>query len=141
MLLSKIMSTSVVTVGLDDNLATVKEIFDQAGFHHLLVQENDILYGVISDRDLLHALSPFIGTDFETRRDHATLHRRAHQIMTRHPLTLGASADVFDAIAIFDSSGATCIPVVDQERRIIGIVSWRDIMKLLHRNKDKLKKS
>jgi acetoin utilization protein AcuB len=140
MILSNIMTKKVVTVSLDDDLAAVKEIFDKAGFHHLLVAEHGILYGVISYSDLLNALSPFIGTDFETNRDHATLNKRVPQIMTRKPKTLGATADVFDAIEVFASHGVSCIPIVDHERRIEGIVSWRDIMSLLHRNRHKLRK-
>lgn len=141
MMLSKIMTSSVTTVGLDDDLAKVKEIFDHCGFHHLLVAQRGILYGVVSDTDMLQALSPFIGTSFESSRDHATLNKRVHHIMTRQPPTLGPEADVFDAIALFESSGVDCIPIVDHERKILGIVSWRDIMKLLHRNREKFKKS
>ncbi|MDX1491564.1 MAG: CBS domain-containing protein [Pseudohongiellaceae bacterium] len=140
MILSKIMSKPVATVSMDTDLATIKEIFDNAAFHHLLVESRGVLYGVISDRDLLQALSPFIDSDFETRRDHATLNKRAHQIMTRQPITLEEHHDVFDAIAVFEEHSVSCIPIVDHERRILGIVSWRDIISLLHKNRDKLRK-
>jgi acetoin utilization protein AcuB len=63
MKLGEIMSTRVVTVEFDDSLATVKEIFDSLRFHHLLVVGSDRkLCGVISDRDLLRAISPYVGT-------------------------------------------------------------------------------
>jgi acetoin utilization protein AcuB len=39
MLVKDIMSRNVVTVGLDDTLALVKEIFDHSKFHHLLALE------------------------------------------------------------------------------------------------------
>jgi hypothetical protein len=39
------------------------------------------LCGVISDRDLLRALSPYVGTASENARDTATLRKRVHQIM------------------------------------------------------------
>jgi acetoin utilization protein AcuB len=51
MLVERIMSKPVVSVTLDDTLRTVKQIFVNAKFHHLLVVENGKLYGVISDRD------------------------------------------------------------------------------------------
>ena len=64
-----IMSKRVVTVELDDRLHVVKTIFDTTRFHHLLVIDDDgSLYGVVSDRDLLRALSPFIGSTVETAR-------------------------------------------------------------------------
>ena len=45
----KIMSKRIVTVERDDSLKVVKEIFDNARFHHLLVVESGKLFGVISD--------------------------------------------------------------------------------------------
>jgi len=53
-------------------LATVKEIFDAVKFHHLLVVEEGELQGVVSDRDWLRAMSPFIGSVVETQRDVGT---------------------------------------------------------------------
>ncbi|MEC4674950.1 MAG: hypothetical protein VST68_12245 [Nitrospirota bacterium] len=41
------------------------------------------LVGVISDRDLFKAVSPFLGTFSETEPDLSTLQKRVHQVMTR----------------------------------------------------------
>ena len=132
MKLGEIMTTRVVTVEFDDSLATVKEIFDSLRFHHLLVIGSDKkLCGVISDRDLLRAISPYLGTVSENARDSATLKKRAHQIMTRAPVTLGPDASVADAIQLFLSHRVSCIPVVDEGSRAVGIVSWRDILRSL----------
>jgi len=130
--LGEIMTKRVVTVELDDSLATVKQIFDSMRFHHLLVIGSDKkLCGVISDRDLLRAISPYLGTVSENARDSATLKKRAHQIMTRAPVTLGPDASVADAIQLFLSHRVSCIPVVDEGSRAVGIVSWRDILRSL----------
>ncbi len=126
-----IMSTRVVTVELDDRLETVKEIFDAMTFHHLLVIEDGTLYGVVSDRDLLRALSPYIGSTVETPRDAATLNKRVHQVMTRKPITLAPDAELADAIALFLAHPVSCLPVVDAKRRPLGIVSWRDVVRAL----------
>jgi acetoin utilization protein AcuB len=132
MKLGEIMTSRIVTVELDDSLATVKEIFDSLHFHHLLVIGSDKkLCGVISDRDLLRAISPYVGTVSENARDSATLKKRAHQIMTRSPLTLGPEASVADAIRLFLGHRVSCIPVVDRESRAVGIVSWRDVLRSL----------
>jgi acetoin utilization protein AcuB len=126
-----IMSTRIVTVELDDRLEAIKEIFDSMKFHHLLVVEEGILYGVVSDRDLLRALSPYIGSTVETTRDVATLNKQVHQIMTRKPITLRPEAEVADAVRLFLTHGISCIPIVDDELRPVGIVSWRDVLKSL----------
>lgn len=130
--LRSIMTTRVVSVELDDSLEAVKKIFDSVKFHHLLVVEKGKkLCGVISDRDLLRALSPYVGTLSENARDTATLRKRVHQIMTRKPITLSPEATVADAIDLFLEHRVSCIPIVDQEFRAVGIISWRDVLKTL----------
>ena len=119
----QIMSKRIVTVELDDKLATVKEIFDNLKFHHLLVVESHKLVGVLSDRDLLKALSPNLGKMTETVNDAATLNKRVHQIMTRNPITLHPDASTIDAVNIFKTHKISCIPIVDNEFRPVGIVS------------------
>ncbi|MFQ3193945.1 MAG: acetoin utilization protein AcuB [Colwellia sp.] len=135
MKIASIMTKGFVSVSLDDNLLTIKNIFEYASFHHLLVVDNKKLSGVISDRDLLKALSPYIGTAGELARDLATLNKKAHQIQNRKLVTLTADANVFDAIDIFNHTQTSCIPIVDNNNNNmpIGILTWRDIMKTLEK--------
>ncbi len=59
--IADIMITRVVTVEMDDRLSVAKEIFHHAGFHHLLVVDDEgKLEGVLSERDLLRALSQIL---------------------------------------------------------------------------------
>lgn len=127
----QIMSARVVTVGLDDKLSVVKDIFENLKFHHVLAVEDGQLLGVVSDRDLFKALSPNIGSSTENYKDVATLNKRVHQIMTRHPIVLHETATVDDVIDLFNANRISCIPIVDKDNRPIGIVSWRDILKSL----------
>lgn len=129
--IEKVMSKNVVTVNFDDTLHIVKEIFDNTHFHHLLVIESGQLYGVISDRDLLKAIHPNIGTAAETTKNTTTLNKKVHQVMTRKLVTLTGSATVYDAIDIFNNNGLSCIPVIDDKNRVVGIISWRDILKVI----------
>jgi acetoin utilization protein AcuB len=137
MIISKLMSKPIVTVELDEPLRVVKKIFDQAKFHHLLVVEKNLLYGVISDRDLFKAISPHIGTSKETLNDTLTLNQKVHQIMTRKLITLPPTADVYDAIHIFNKHNISCIPIVDEQKRPVGIVSWRDILRAIEASRSK----
>ena len=132
MVMGDIMTARVVTVEMDDRLEVVKEIFDTMSFHHLLVvDEHKKLSGVVSDRDLLRALSPYVGSAAETERDLATLNKRVHQIMSRHPITLHAQSAVAEAVSLLLTHRISCIPIVDDEFKPIGIVSWRDLLKSL----------
>jgi acetoin utilization protein AcuB len=127
-----IMTTRVVTVELDDRLDVVKNIFDTLGFHHLLVvDDHRQLKGVVSDRDLLRALSPYVGSAAENARDIATLNKRVHQIMSRNLITLPPRAALSDAMQLFLEHPISCIPIVNDELKPLGILSWRDVFKAL----------
>lgn len=125
------MSRRMVTVTMDDTLATIQELFKEHRFHHLLVVENRALAGIISDRDLLRAVSPNIGTLSETDRDRATLNKRAHQIMTRNPVAVRPTTTLDTAATLMLEKKVSCLPVTSGEGRLEGILSWRDILKAL----------
>ena len=132
MALSSIMTTRIITVEMDDRLEVVKEIFDRMKFHHLLVvDDRKKLSGIISDRDLLRALSPYVGSLSETTRDLATLNKRVHQIMSRHPITLRPQSEIAEAVSVFLAHRISCIPIVDDEFKPVGIISWRDLLKCI----------
>lgn len=133
MKVSKLMSENVVVVKMDDALSKVKKIFDQTEFHHLLVVEGETLCGVISDRDLLKSISPKIDTVAATTKDLASLNKKSHQIMTRQPISLNEAATVKQAVDVFNQNKISCIPIVNDKGKPVGILSWRDIMQELGR--------
>ena len=129
MSIPSVMTHRIVTVQMDDSLAVVKEIFEASGFHHLLVVENEKLVGVLSDRDYLKAISPFLNSISERIRDRASLERKVHQIMTREVITLKVTDTMVSAIGLFNRHKISCLPVIDETGKPVGIVSWRDIFR------------
>lgn len=126
--LADIMTRRIVTVEMDDSLYVVKEVFDHASFHHLLVVDGRRLVGVISDRDLLRHVSPRVDSVDETRADRASLNRKAHQIMSRHPVTATPDCAISEGVRRLLKSGVSCLPIVDANGHPQGIVSWRDLL-------------
>lgn len=131
MRVADIMSREPVTVGLDDDLTRVKELFELYRFHHLLVMTGGQLVGVVSDRDLLRATSPFIGRASERPQDVATLHRRVHQIMSRGLVTVPSDLPVQDAVRLMLAKRVSCLPVVEEDGTLVGILTWRDQLRAL----------
>lgn len=123
-----IMTTRVVTVEMDDRLSVIKDIFEQAHFRHLLVIEEGQMIGIISDRDLLQALSPYLDSAAEQSRDTETLNRRAHQIMTRDPVTVSSHQTLAYAARLMLDKKVSCLPVLDQGQ-LVGVLSWKDLLK------------
>ena len=139
MYIKDMMTTRLATVLMDDNLGTIRDIFENVSFHHVLVidEDDDQLIGMVSDRDMRHYLSPKLGTGAELQRDRDTLTQKAHQIMSRNLITLTSDQQVYDAIALFTQHRISAIPVVDADKKPVGIVSWRDIMKQIAESKSR----
>ncbi len=132
---ASIMTRRVVTVEMDDTILTIREIFDHVKFHHLLVVEEQKLVGVISDSDFLETLSPFLDTPSQKRRDLATLNKKAHQIMNRKSITVGARTSIEKASNLLLMNNISCLPVISPQGSVEGIVSWKDILKCYSKNK------
>jgi len=130
-LIKAIMKTRVATVEMDDSLALVRELFLSAPFHHLLVVEGEELVGILSDKDLFRALSPYLESPGENQRDRDTLSRRVHQVMTREVITISADASLELAANLMLDRGISCLPVLE-DGKLQGVITWRDLLKAAH---------
>lgn len=125
-----IMSSPVHTVQMDDSLKTVRDSFFMHRCHHVVVLEHNKVYGVVSDRDVLKELSPFVGNQaMERSQDANTLKRRVHQIMSRTPITIAPDEFVAVAAQRMIEKRVSSLPVVDTTGKLVGIVTERDILK------------
>jgi acetoin utilization protein AcuB len=131
MKISQVMTRRVMTVDMDDSLRRVRDIFEEHSFHHLLVLDRRRVVGVISDRDLLKHISPFIGKLAERSQDLSTLTRRVHQIMTRKLVSVKDDEDVDSAAALMLEHGVSCLPVVTRDGRPVGIVTAKDLLRFV----------
>jgi acetoin utilization protein AcuB len=126
-----LMTPRVVTIGMDDTLKTARRVFEEHRFHHLIVLDRGTPVGVLSDRDLLKHLSPFVGSPLGERpQDAATLKKRVHQMMTRKLIAIGPDASLGETGQQMLDKGVSCLPVVDPEEGLLGIVTIRDLARL-----------
>lgn len=125
----ELMTKRVVTVEMDDRLDVVYDIFRKSNFHHLLVTADKKLLGVLTDKDLFRAISPRIGTNMQNEHDLASLNKRVHQIMSRQLITIHQDKRVIEAIKLFNAKNVSCLPVLNEDDELVGILSWRDILK------------
>lgn len=123
-----VMNPAPPTVGLDETLARVRAILDDSAVHHLVVVEGEEVFGVLTRSDVLRALSPNLSTASETDRDLATLAKRAHQVMTHHPVVATPDTEVTELVEAFRERPIGCIPIVDADRRLLGLVTLRSLL-------------
>ena len=90
----------------------------------VIVTEGDHVAGIFSERDALMKL----GTNAAIWGD-----RPVSEFMTLSPRTLVADAKVAFALKEMDLGGYRHIPIVDDESRLTGVVSIRDVLRYLTR--------
>jgi CBS domain-containing protein len=83
------------------------------------------LIGVLTERDVFGRL---VGPDVAPTVD---LEAAVETYMTTEPHTLRLSQTVRDALELMQSSRYRNVPVVDDDRRLVGVVRQVDILKFL----------
>ncbi len=128
MTVDAIMSRDVVTVTPDTTLMEIRGLLQEQGFRHLLVIEpDDTLCGVISDRDVLEAVSPFLDTYNEKHRDVKTLSKPASAIMESEPITVTPDTSIEEASWTLLDNRVTSLPVIEEDE-LVGIVTGKDML-------------
>ena len=122
-----IMSREVVTVSPDTALMDIRRRLQEGGFHHMLVVEEGELCGVISDRDVLRAISPFLDTYSEEHRDVQTLALPAQEVMRTDPITVTPETDIEEAAHLLLDHDISSLPVVE-DNELVGIVTTKDLL-------------
>ena len=128
-----LMSDEVICIDMDERLAVVRELFNKHEFHHLLVvDKNKKLTAVISERDLLKAISPNIELPSANVKDLATLNKRIFQIASKKVISIYQFSSFSDAVRIFKENKVSCLPVINSNNIPVGIITWRDVISWLH---------
>jgi len=117
-----IMTRRVIFLREEDNLSRIVEGMEHFGLRHLPVLDDDKLVGMVTHRDMLRILSA------ARRREESTF---VASIMTRDPIAVGPNTTIADAARILLKARFGCLPVVDENRNVIGIVTEHDFLKVL----------
>ncbi|MFO0566119.1 MAG: CBS domain-containing protein [Polyangiaceae bacterium] len=124
-----VMTTQVVTVTEDDTIASLDEGFKRFHFRHMPVTRGDKLVGLVTHRDLLHASSSFLSSIAE-KRDALIYQQPVKLIMQENVITVAPSAPLLDAARLMWDSKLGCLPVVEGEDHLVGIVTEADFLRL-----------
>jgi acetoin utilization protein AcuB len=131
MFIDKSMTKNVITVHPDSGILEAKEKMDKHHIHSMPVVENDnFLVGIVTDRDFRSALPSGLLEDQEIKPVKERLARLTiRDIMTANPITVSPAQTLEDALLLMQKVRVGAFPVVDQEGKVIGIISNRDLMR------------
>ncbi len=130
--LREVMTEQVITVKPTDTMARVDEIFNTHHIHHLPVVDDDgKVVGIISKTDyykMQHGLTMFHSAKSE-EYNQALFHSiLVEDVMTKQVATLHPDDTVATAAAYFRENLFHAIPIVDEHKRLVGIVTTYDLL-------------
>ena len=131
MFIDKSMTKDVLTIGPDAGILEAQTIMAQNRIRHLpVVIEDNILIGIVTDRDIRSALPSTLLTEGEQAAEEKKLSTlKVKDIMTRNPITVSPTQTLEDAIIMMQNRKVGAFPVVGPDNRLAGIISVRDLMR------------
>ena len=130
---SEIMTRKLIVLQEWENLLDVAKDFDRFGVRHLPVVDEGRLVGLVSHRDLLRYTATGLDpTSLAAVRDHRFKERTfVREIMTQEIETVGPDTPIGVAVQKLVVARVGCLPVVDDDGQLVGIVSEHDLLKML----------
>ncbi|MBN2801113.1 MAG: CBS domain-containing protein [Deltaproteobacteria bacterium] len=125
-----LMTPDVITLDAASPLVAAEELMGLRRFRHLPVTEGGRLIGLVTHRDLLRAyVSSVQGADWrENERLKATVN--VAKIMHTKVRTIGPDDPLTEAARLLRHGPWGCLPVVDEEGHLVGILTEADFVRL-----------
>lgn len=138
-----IMNPEAVTIGQDENFSLAALKFNAHRVSHLVVVDDKqrvvgtishkYLYRTLSPRKLLNqqmSLNSNLVLDGDAYYEKESLNQFIlKRMMKADPLTLRPGEPAVKAVRMMAKLNLGCVPVVDKQRRVLGVVTEREIVK------------
>jgi acetoin utilization protein AcuB len=119
MQVSDCMSTPPITIGPDSVYHKALKLLQANGLHHLpVVDTHGKLVGIIAERDLLLAASHYVQNPVDVA-----------EVMHREVITATSDMQMAEAATLMVDHKIGSLPVVDAERRLVGIITESDVFR------------
>jgi len=123
----------LVTIGTD---ATVTEAVAELVRHNIgslpVRDESGSLVGMFTERDVLRGLH---------NRGKEFCHEAIGSVMTTNVITCAVGDSVHDAMGRMSTHGIGQLPVLDEDGKLIGLVSVGDLIRTLHESAEEEKRN
>ncbi len=134
MFVNRSMTKKVITVTPETGLFEAKDLMAKHHFRHLPVcREDGLLFGIVTDRDLRSALprefSKASAHPDRTKAQADVTTLKIGDIMTTDLIKVSPMDTIQDALLLIQRSNVGALPVVDDQNRLKGIISVRDLLR------------
>lgn len=119
------------TVHLEQPLSKVRQLLADTHVHHVPVVSGEQIIGLISATDMLKMTFTAYGGDersFDAYLDHEFT---IEGVMTKSLITLNKDQSVRDAAELLADGTFHSLPIVDEDNKLVGMVTSTDLIKHL----------
>jgi CBS domain-containing protein len=116
--IKEVMSRQVKVASPEDNLQWAAQLMEKDDFGFLPVGENDRLVGTVTDRDIVIR---------GVAQGKAPADCKVREVMTKDPKFVFEDEQVEDAARNMSSLKLRRLPVVNRDKRLVGVVSLGDL--------------
>ena len=153
MKIKEIMTESVIFFSPEDSIYEVAKKLRESRISGAPVLEGDRIEGVISEADIMKLvekeeieLNTFLPSPFDVlelpirmklnldrimKKIQKTGEMKVKNVMTRKVITINQEEDVSKAASVMREAGINRLPVVNQEGKLVGILTRGDLLKAL----------
>lgn len=125
---SEIMREEVVTLAANETLDLTQDVMNLGRVRHMPVLDGDRLVGIVSRRDVLEAsLSRALDFDAASRRSFLRS-VEVGEVMAKELVTVDPDTTLADAAQLLVRRKIGCLPVVDPDGRLLGLVTETDLL-------------
>ena len=127
MKIADVMTHMPIAISNADTIGRAEELMTTHAIRQLPVLEEGKLVGMITDRDLRSQLGGSLLFDLEARA--AALARPVNEAMSAMPMSLLPDDNLQTAITLFIDEKIGGVPVIDNDNKLLGIVTYVDLMR------------
>jgi signal-transduction protein with cAMP-binding, CBS, and nucleotidyltransferase domain len=113
------MTNKPVTVDENISLQDCAKKMEKENIGSLLVSKNKNVIGIITEQDLVHKV---VAKNLDVKKPVKT-------VMETKLITIRPDADIFEALERMKKNDIRHLPV-EENKRIIGLITWKDILKI-----------
>jgi CBS domain-containing protein len=128
----ELMTSDVIFVKPEDCVNKVAEIFGKNNIHHIpVINEEGIVEGIVSSTDfnrIQHGMTLFKIKDAEAFNSALFRSLLVKEVMTTKVVKMNWNDTVEMAIGIFKENLFHAMPVVDDENKLVGILTTFDLL-------------
>ena len=128
--IKEVMNKEIHTVSPEDRVVHARRILLDSDIGRIPVVNEGKVVGIIADREIAFAFAKIKKSFSMGQQHHQIRELLVKDVMKRNVITVNEDVTVKDTVDIMIDQGVGCIPIVDKNEKIMGMVTRTDLLKL-----------